>query len=307
MQRLRIHFTGADLMRVKMAASPNVMWEVTTSLIRLRSRRNAARHQGWLRYVLTSLVPPDGAFPDFLTPDHGEEVGELIDTVCSTPVRRIQAELEGVFRHRRVPPWVRLLSTGGREPLKDLAQALDQYHRELIAPFGSTLANAMLAERARAGHEILDGGVGQMLTSLMPAAHWEESVLSVDYPRDRDLHLEGRGITVIPSWFCSRTPVTLIDPALRPVLVYPISGENHVPAQPDGLVPLLGRTRAAALSALSRPCSTNELARRIAVSPASASRHATALRDAGLVVSIRKGHAMLHSVTRLGGELLRLD
>ena len=41
------------------------------------------------------------------------------------------------------------------------------------------------------------------------------------------------------------------------------------------------------------------------VSASAASRHATALRDAGLVTTVRNGRTVLHTLTPTGASLLR--
>ncbi|MGW0577145.1 helix-turn-helix domain-containing protein [Streptomyces sp. NPDC002920] len=50
--------------------------------------------------------------------------------------------------------------------------------------------------------------------------------------------------------------------------------------------------------------STSQLARRVGLSIASASEHATVLRRAGLVTTHRTGRTRHHSLTPLGAELL---
>jgi DNA-binding transcriptional ArsR family regulator len=76
-------------------------------------------------------------------------------------------------------------------------------------------------------------------------------------------------------------------------------------APPDGLMRLLGRTRALVLATLDRPLSTTALAALVELSPAGASRHLLALRDGGLVSAKRRGHEMRYSRTKLGLTLLR--
>ncbi|GAA2605350.1 helix-turn-helix domain-containing protein [Streptomyces axinellae] len=49
---------------------------------------------------------------------------------------------------------------------------------------------------------------------------------------------------------------------------------------------------------------TGQLARRVGLSPASASEHTTVLRKAGLVATRRSGRTAHHSLTALGSELL---
>ncbi|GGN47187.1 hypothetical protein GCM10012285_32680 [Streptomyces kronopolitis] len=54
-----------------------------------------------------------------------------------------------------------------------------------------------------------------------------------------------------------------------------------------------------------RPHTTGRLARRLAVSDATASAHAAALRGAGLITTIRAGRSVLHRRTELGSLLVR--
>jgi DNA-binding transcriptional ArsR family regulator len=75
----------------------------------------------------------------------------------------------------------------------------------------------------------------------------------------------------------------------------------------DPLVGILGPTRAAVLRLLSRPTITKDIARRLDISAASASEHATALRAARLVNSSRDGKAMRHHATPLGLDLINTN
>ncbi|MFI6982279.1 ArsR/SmtB family transcription factor [Embleya sp. NPDC050154] len=47
-------------------------------------------------------------------------------------------------------------------------------------------------------------------------------------------------------------------------------------------------------------CTTTELARRLSISPAGASQHATVLRQANLITSRRHRNTVHHSLTPLG-------
>jgi DNA-binding transcriptional ArsR family regulator len=223
-----------------------------------------------------------------------------------------------MYRRRRMPPWVRRLADGDRDHRRDLHAAMHVYHSEVVGPVWAELGEAFLDDRTQRGQALLDGGVDRLLSTLSPSIQWDSPVLTTSYPRERDLYLNGRGITLVPSSFCQRNPVSLIDPDLPPVLVYSLTGSpGHVgrsldakdtpgslPAVvPEGLAALLGYSRAVALLALRHPCSTTELARRVGVSAGTASRHATALRAAGLVTSTRHRNLMVHHVTHLGRKL----
>ncbi|QWF85841.1 ArsR/SmtB family transcription factor [Amycolatopsis sp. CA-230715] len=128
------------------------------------------------------------------------------------------------------------------------------------------------------------------------------------YPVDRDLLLKGRGLLLIPSFFCRSVPVTFIDPRLQPVLAYPVTHHSEHEPAPEAMVArlsgALGRTRATILVALRTPASTTELAHRAALSPASISEQTTILRQAGLTTRRRHGQAVRHSITQLGRDLL---
>ncbi|MFD5608476.1 winged helix-turn-helix domain-containing protein [Streptomyces sp. NPDC127064] len=69
----------------------------------------------------------------------------------------------------------------------------------------------------------------------------------------------------------------------------------------DPLDALLGRTRAHVLRAIAdSPCTTSELATRAAAPLSTVSRHASILRDAGLITSHRDRNTVLHTITPLG-------
>jgi DNA-binding transcriptional ArsR family regulator len=194
------------------------------------------------------------------------------------------------------------------------AQDFEDYHRIAIAPYWPVLMAAVELERVRLAGLLLDGGPALLLENLAPGVDWHGPVLAIRNAVDRELPLGGRGLLLVPSYFCWPDPVTLIGPALPPVLVYPLS---HRPAladpperRPGGdrtLAKLIGPTRAAVLRTLERPCTTTDLSRRAGTSVTSASQHASVLRRAGLVTTRRTGGAVRHSLTPLGAALLRIQ
>ncbi|WP_351231939.1 winged helix-turn-helix domain-containing protein [Streptomyces sp. NPDC002133] len=321
---LRIHFTGEDLARVRMAARPDVLWETILSFHRLRDRRGATVYGEWRTEtrarlngetrVLAALVPQRGYFPDFLTPPEGlDGLDEGLDAVRSTPVRRLRAELALLAADRPqpgLPARLTGLDGGAAEPMARLVGALRSYHRAAVEPYWPQIQAAVEADRAARGRALLDGGADELLDSLPAMLRWRAPVLEADYPVDRDIHLEGRGLLLQPSYFCRGTPVVRRDPALPPVLVYPVthtgaSSATDAERERVSLGRLVGHTRSAVLRSIGNGCTTSELARRAGVSLASASQHACVLREAGLVVTLRNGNAVLHTMTPLGTALLR--
>jgi Helix-turn-helix domain len=148
-----------------------------------------------------------------------------------------------------------------------------------------------------------------VLATLHPAIRWNDPILEAETPGpSRHVDLGGRGLVLVPSAFVWPQPVLLLDGTGQPVLLYPARGMLGLWAAPvhhrGVLAALLGATRAAVLMAATCGESTSRLADRLDVSVASASQHLTALRDAGLVRSTRRGRAVYHDLTPLGVQLL---
>ncbi|KPI20735.1 MULTISPECIES: helix-turn-helix domain-containing protein [unclassified Streptomyces] len=343
---LRIHFTGVDLARVRMAGRPDALWETILSFHRLRDRRDARLFGEWRTEtrsrlnsetrLLGALIPSRGYFPDFLTPVEGQygwDVG--LDALRGIRPERMRRELTllgagtGVGAafgmpsavsggaDAPVPRRLRDFMDGGTKHLPRLLGELRGYHRAAVEPYWTHIQAQIEAERAARGRALLDGGADELLASLPPMLRWRAPVLECDYPVDRDVRLRGRGLLLQPSFFCRRTAVTLHDPELPPVLVYPAAaqlasaptgGESIRPLEEQRqrtLGKLVGHTRSVVLRAIGDGATTSELARRAGVSLASASQHACVMREAGLVTTLRRGNAVLHTVTPLGAALLK--
>ncbi|MFI6767870.1 ArsR/SmtB family transcription factor [Streptomyces sp. NPDC050355] len=261
--------------------------------------------------LLAPLVPTRGYFPDFLTPAEGLlGMTDALAALRETPAARLHDELGRLSSTTRpLPAWIRAMADGETRALGRLAGVLQRYYEAAVAPYWARVQGRIEADRAARGRALLDGGADRLLASLPPMMRWRPPVLEADYPVDRELHLNGRGLLLLPSYFCRRTPVTFHNPDLTPVLVYPVEHQSPrltpIAAQERSLGRLVGQTRSAILQGIGVGCTTSELARRADVSLASASQHATVLRDAGLLTTLRQGNAVLHTLTPLGAALLR--
>ncbi|MBD0710396.1 ArsR family transcriptional regulator [Streptomyces sp. CBMA291] len=326
---LRIHFEDADLGSVRVAAAPNPFWEIAGSLHRFQTRNGRWAYASWfrtvrprlrdngleraIRTVLLPLFPRAAYFPDFLTPGQGVDgLAAGCEAILATCPRRVAEEVERLDRTVGAPPWAARL--GSLEERRELVRLLRLYHDTCIAPYEETIRTRFDAERAALGRGFLDGGVGGLLGGVGPSTRWIPPVLHVDFPpAEQELRLNGRGLTLLPTYFCWRNPTSLADPALPPVLCSPVRGHAAAPSTgpqpadepPVPLAVLLGRTRAGALCAVATGATTGEIARAVGVSAASASRHATALRDAGLITSNRYATMVLHTLTPAGASVLR--
>lgn len=337
-EMLRIHFTDRDLARISVATDPDPLWEIATSLHRFQSRRGRWAYAAWhrasrtrlrerrlervLRTGLLPLFPRAAYYPDFLNPaESADGLAPGLEAILATPSHRVLREMAILDRRVGAPSWAPRLADA--ETRRELVEAIRGYHEAVIAPHSDHMQAQIEADRSARCRGLLDGGVQGMLAGLAPTMRWRSPVLYVDYPAaERDLRLNGRGLMLIPSYFCWHTPIGLADPALTPVLVYPIlhktaaapdsspGGSSPGDASSNGSVPaplstLLGRTRAIVLCVTATGATTGEIARAAGVSSSSASKHTTALRDAGLITSIRHATSVLHTLTPAGVSVLR--
>ncbi|MER6134181.1 winged helix-turn-helix domain-containing protein [Streptomyces sp. NPDC001815] len=323
---LRIHFTAEDLSRTRLAARPDPLWETAASLHRLQSPLGRWAHAAWyrdaraaiasqqlgavVRTLLFPLFPRATYFPDFLTPAEADQgLGSGLDAILDTPPDRVRHEIGLLAQVRKVPADMYRLAD--RDVRAELVSALRRYHNAAIAPYGDRMQARIDAECARRGRDLLHGGAEGLLGGLGPVMRWRAPVLEVEYVGgvDRDLHLGGRGLRLIPSYFCWQKPVSFADSDLPPMLLYPLTPADPAPQPCSAETPLsalLGRTRAAVLLAMKHGATNAEIARAVSVSPANASHHTTVLRDSGLIASHRHANTVLHTLTPVGAALLRL-
>lgn len=180
-----------------------------------------------------------------------------------------------------------------------------------MAPYWPGLAALLAADRAARTRQLGDGGIEEVLHALGPRMRWRPPVLEVQTRAEveYDYHLGGRGLVLAPGAFSSYVPC---DPdEEQPTLYYEVApdSDRHPLLAPlggphGGLAALLGHSRAAVLEVIADGVTTGQLARRVGLSPASASEHAGVLRRAGLVATRRSGRFSHHTLTALGSELL---
>ncbi|MFD7477629.1 helix-turn-helix domain-containing protein [Streptomyces sp. NPDC059837] len=322
---LRIHFTSDDLQNIRVARQPDPLWELMCSVCRLETGQGPLEFGHWRRSArqrfsgdsnlghalrpLRALIPATGYIPDFLTPPvTGGGLSAGLDQLLRTPRVQLVRELTRLAESRPVPNWAASLGRPGSDALKVLANSLGIYFRGLLEPHWPHIRTAVGNDVGVRARVLLDGGTQALLASLRPVARWNAPVLEVDYPVQRDLYLEGRGLLLVPSYFCWRRPTALADPGLDPVLVYPVAKAPLTVADgtDDGVERLLGRTRAAVLTEVAGRSArtTSEVAGAVGIALPSASYQIGVLRDGGLVASHRDGKYVLHTATPLGLRLL---
>ncbi|GAA5024102.1 winged helix-turn-helix domain-containing protein [Kitasatospora paranensis] len=320
---LRLHFTAADLQRIRWAPHPEPLMETVLSLQFLQQPQAYSEpFTRWSAQVRAGIgrrgmplfdlaAPEDGAVLELLmAPTGATTLRDGLAAVRSLPKDRAISDLASARSMRPgLPQWVVDVHHRQPEATERLVRLLDAYHRLAIAPTWPYVERAV-----RAASDASAAGPGVVLSRLHPSIGWEFPVLTVPchIPHDVDLRLDGRGLLLVPVFFL-RTPTARLDnhDEQAPVEVYfPVHHDRAVLAQHEtridpGLTRLLGRTRAAVLTALTVVRSTTELASRVDISAATASHHLNALRAGGLITTTREHGTARHRVTHLGRRLLQ--
>lgn len=309
---LRMRFTSEDLLALRIRAAPDPMWELALSVHKLKpvphKAGGCADQVREAHRLIAGLIPRRGNFADFLTPTRGSEsLREGLDAIASLPRDRLSEDLDPRRLGRPADSYTRGLARGDPEARGTLLCSLERYFRAMIEPRWS-LIRRMTVTNNGAARRLAEAGVGAMIESLCPTIRWQWPWLEADYPFDREIDLGGRGLTLLPSFFCDDVPVTLIDPQLAPVLVFPVRGMPGVPIDPDRtlarLAPVMGETRVAILIQLAHPSTTSDLAAAVDLSLATVSQQVSLLRDAGFVTSVRDGRSVVHALSGYGRSVL---
>lgn len=320
---LRIHFSAEDLARTTLSAEPDPLWEILLSLHMLQVEDGPVPYGAWRQRMrrrlpretigpLAALAPPVGYSPDFLTPNvPSGEFGDAVDQVMSAPRQRVRTDLSRLSTRRTAATWVRQLAEARPESLHRLGHSMRVYHRSALAPYWPSLRSAVQADHRARMQELSGGGMATMLAGIHPNARWRNQVLEISSFPDDDMHLDGRGLRLQPSYFCWENPTKLMDDELPPVLVFPIKraggllqADRAAGSTQEHLAALLGRTRATVLALTVTGCTTTQVAAACKITLATASHQTAVLRDAGLIVSQRQGKSVIHRTTELGHALL---
>ena len=318
---VRFVFSVEDLASTRFAISP--MWELVRSLVALRDTSHAALHVPWLRSLsgrldglalepAVALTSPRGFTPDFLTPPPSGPLGSIADDLAAlraTGAAQIRAD-KRLFasQHPRggatAAPWL----AHPRAEVRRLADVLEAYWTRAVEPAWPRVRSFLDADIAYRSRRLAAGGPAALFADLCEGVSWSEPHLDVRVPvHEATIELGGRGLLLMPSAFSATRPFVIDRLPWQSTVIYPARGIatlwEDTPPAPDGLVRLLGATRAAVLADLAAPRSTTELAQRLSLSPAGTSHHLTALRDAGLVSARRQGRVVLYVRTPLGDAL----
>lgn len=312
-----VHMTRADIARTRFATAPIPLLESSLALAARgasgRSGESPSAQLGRRQFLLVAAARPlldltiGPVGPVFLDP-LVSDIDEGFELVRATPRAVINSELHRVLDRQAapVPTWVRNLADGDREERQIVETSVRACYDQLVGPHLAEYDRAFEQDIASRMHDLRRGGIARVLSNLHPQLTFHDNILTMPHRFDQAKHLHGQGLELMPSPSWPGPPMLTWawnDPD-RHLLIYPAAPLATITPGVDAIARLVGSTRAVVLRQLRAPMTTGELATRLGVSVASASQHATVLRDAGLIDSRRSGRTVVHTLTGLGEALL---
>lgn len=229
---------------------------------------------------------------------------------------------ELVAEHPPIPDLLWLLGSSKSYIVPDglelprIRAIVSSFSRIAVEPYWKQIHCHLEVERELRARVAITKGFDGLLSTLHPALSWKFPVLEIPGPVTGEVYLSGRGVLLAPSLFLTNKQCMVIDTersSQLPAIVFPASQATGAELQLASvsatsnfaLGALIGHSRAAALEVLAEGCTTGELSRHLGLSMAGASKHATVLRQAGLITTFRHRNTALHVATPLGHALLR--
>lgn len=308
---IRIPLSSDDVARVRIASTPDYGLELMGGGAVLSDRNGLApprlarwRAEIWRRQTPDTLLAVSGLYTARSLPGmlgHPERV----------PGAEIARYLEHIADEGGLSRFHRALIDGDAAAHDRLNAAVSHFRATAIDPYRRRISSAVARTAARASAHVANEGIGAALSTIHPKIRWTGTTLLLDTRSEQLCELAGRTLIIRPLTLA--LGIVLIDDAdpATVTLGYPasfaLSAADHLQRTPTAaLTALLGTSRAATLTtvAWSPAITTGELADSLGLSPATASRHATVLRGAGLIDTVRDGQAVRHQLTRLGRDLL---
>ncbi|MFI5646162.1 helix-turn-helix domain-containing protein [Kitasatospora sp. NPDC051705] len=277
--------------------------------------RDARRHvpdraRRFLDVVNASAI----GVPDFMVADLDavrRQLDDELDALLAVPQQAVEEGVAMFGSGAGLPTALARLRDDGARGLREVGDGAWALFHSCLAPDWPDIRRALEADIAVRARTAARSGIGAMLDSLHPNAVWrDEGVLECTLGElEGSFDLAGRGLELRPNYFVQQSIGLLAGPDRQSLLLHPLGAQAAEPAPrpqaADGLAAALGPARARVLRAVAGGCSTTELARRLGVTPPSASAHAAALRAAGLIGTRREGKQVRHTVTEVGHDLLR--
>jgi DNA-binding transcriptional ArsR family regulator len=312
-----------SVLAIRFAVSP--LWETQAAVQAFADERGRAYHAPWMRAVrasaarlewaaLLAVLPRHGYVPDFLTPPpptSNPALAGQLEQIRATDPAQVAREIQwchDTVHHENSRHLLASMIADPQHARDQLATLLYDAWVTLVEPYWARIQMLLDRDISQRSRALAQHGLRRVLAELDPKIRWTRHGLLLPDRSDRTVKVAERGLVLMPSAYLWPNVAAVVEEPWQPTIVYPaegISGLWQAPqVAPGALGRLLGHTRARVLAALDQPLSTTAVAAITDLSPAGASRHLLALRDAGLAITARHGHEIRYRRTELGSALL---
>lgn len=245
--------------------------------------------------LVVDLVAGRAYQPDLLTPVVGggsvdTAFHDQLDAVATADPARTATEVAWTYAGCTAPTRVRAaVERGdlGRVAARGLATA-----RRAMGDRWASVAGRLERSTNEAAATAAREGVGAVLDGMHRDVRWTGGELRIAKPYDESVHYRDRELVLSPSVMTWPRLTVQVVHENRGSLVFPAAafGEGtRRRTAGNGLVELLGGSRAALLRDLDVPRTTTELSVRHSLAKATVSQHLGTLSAAGLLVATRRG------------------
>lgn len=312
---IEIRVAAEDLARVRFA--PDAVRETAASLnaiafphghlIHERLRRRLPRHPGFDLQHLLTLTGNHGWIPDVLAPRPSLDAGRPEEQLAAIEGADPETARNDLRRLRQLRPGSAVARMNEDEYLARTAEAMTGYWREVLRPLWNRVERIVAADITHHGAVLTGQGLAATLPGLHANLSFSGGVVRVAMASQKVVRAAGRGLWFVPSVF--RWPWFTVQLGEEPVISYAARGAGQVWIDErrgdDGLVELIGRSRAEILHRVGIAGTTTALALDLQLAPSTVSRHLSVLATSGLVTAHRKGRQVLYRRTLVGDLLIR--
>ena len=256
---------------------------------------------------------------------------EALDKAMSRPRSEWRSIFAELRHHQLSPEPFEEAADGVPAAMASVAKTVEFFHGRTLGPSWPALRAAGLAVAAGWSHIMATEGIGALLSSLHSSISWQPPDLVVEdagrscapwcahlavrrsYQAESGLRLgiSSQGLVIRPTItspfvhkHADNEGLAALSIPASPVALEVTDTPGNIAAQ-SALADVLGVTRSVVLlNCVRQPLSTSDLARRCAISIASASEHASSLRAAGLIQSHRDRQSVVHVATAIGVALV---
>jgi DNA-binding transcriptional ArsR family regulator len=316
-----------ELTRTRFAFSP--LWETMMSFEVMHNPDQNAIHLPWIcearaavadiELPLMQLFLRDPKrrcyIPDFLTPppitplpDFNDELQRMLET----PAHIVQRELQKTFLDAMLPEAANAFFDDPSGALERLGWEVRTFWERALETHWPRLCAMLENDVLTRGRTLALDGAEALFKDLNPAVRYRDGLLEVgNSPRTEEIHLDGRGLLLMPSAFVWPIYQVILDEPWQPTIAYTPRGVANLwctepPPVAQSLELLLGKGRAEVLLSLEPPSSTLEIAKRLGLVPSSVSEHLSLLKQAGLVETQRRGRFVYYRLSQTGAALLEV-